>query len=441
MRSGKLTVATACLLAVAGALPGHAATGRALSLNAAAAAAKRGSAGEIERLCGITEVVGYVEDEAARDVILIGRADPSLPALHLDDFAVALRNVWLKYARVEGHTRYYSPPGCSIDPDPEVLRRLGLVGNTMRGDPEAGAESAADEWSRIGRSPQKVRVMGVPFDSRFARVMVEADYYMKRLTNGSVKLDIPGFVSLEEITARSIRKELAEGRELSTPPHTLNRFWFSPGECTYEQDRGAVRLTTCRVKLLTEEEFLTEHGGVAGMGRPSPSAAQFARDFSSHYDQIAAARPIYRELEGLFRFVAVGRLLRESRVSCAGLAHLLQSHKVSTVPVSRQVLGLTNVSRIEETIETSHATVTRSVLLLSCGGVNMDVRPKRVGWATPGPGRRAARTGAGVTHPGPSRTGGSGGAARTGTGLSELRNKVLSARRSTGAVSWDFQLD
>ncbi len=402
------------------------ATGRAVSLNAAATAAKAGKLGEVGRLCGITQAVGFLKDDAQRDVILIGRADASLPALHLDDFAVALRNVWLTHARVQGRTRYYSAPGCSIDPDPEVLRKLQLVGTKMLNDPEGGARSALDEWEEIGRRPQNVRVMGVPFYSRFARVMVDADYYMKRLTNGSVTLGIPGFLSLSEMTADSVRKELAEGRESSRPAHSLNRFWFSPGESAYDEEGGVTRLTSCRVKLLTEEEFLTEHGRVAGMGRPSPLAAKFAQDFSSHYDQIAAARPIYRELEGLFRFVAVVRLMRERRASSPGLVYLLRSHKVETVPVSRQVLGLTNVTRVEESFETDTGDAIVSVILQSCGGVNMDVRPRRVG--------RAMQSGAKPT----ARRPGSTAPRRPPSGL---KKTVLSARESPGAISWDFDLD
>ena len=407
-------------------LPAGAATGRAVSLNAVATAARTGHGSEVERLCGITQVVGYLADDATRDVILIGRVDPSRAPLYLDDFAVALRNVRLTYARVQGRTRYYSPPGCSIDPDPNVLRQLQLVGIRMRADSEAGAESALDEWAQIGRRPQNVRVMGVPFDSRFAGVMVDADYYMKRLTNGSVKLDIPGFLSLSEMTANSVRKELVEGRESSMPAHTLNRFWFSPGESTYEEEGGVTKLKSCRVKLLTEEEFLTEHGRVAGLGRPSPLAARFAQDFSSHYDQIAAARPIYADLEGLFRFVAVARLLKESGASSAGLVYLLRSHKVRTVPVNRQVLGLTNVTRVEESIQAGSGTTTVGVILQSCGGVSMDVRPRRVGHAVKGAAKQTAKR--------PS----SAAARRAPSGL---KKTVLSARGTPGALSWDFPLD
>jgi hypothetical protein len=48
-------------------------------------------------LCGINRIIGYVVDEANRDIILIGKVDKKLPPLYLDDFVVALRNAWGKY--------------------------------------------------------------------------------------------------------------------------------------------------------------------------------------------------------------------------------------------------------------------------------------------------------------------------------------------------------
>ncbi|MDP3013996.1 MAG: hypothetical protein Q8M92_07130, partial [Candidatus Subteraquimicrobiales bacterium] len=78
----------------------------------------------ILQLCGIKRVMGYVIDEKNRDIILIGNIDDSMPPLYLEDFVIALRNTWMMYAELKGNTYYYSNPGCSIDPDPNVLNNL-----------------------------------------------------------------------------------------------------------------------------------------------------------------------------------------------------------------------------------------------------------------------------------------------------------------------------
>ncbi len=415
----------------------HAATGRAISLNALATACQSGQGTSVSKLCGITEVRGFLEDNASRDVIVIGKVDPSLPALQLDDFAVALRNVWAVYAKTRGQVRYYSAPGCSIDPDPAVIQELRNIGDRMRtGGPGNRMEDIEADWSRAGRSPQNVRVMGVPFDSRFAKVMLDADYYMKRLVNGTVQLDIPGFVSLSDLKADETREELKSGGKFTDPGQSLNRFWFSPGETTYDEDGGVMSLRSCRVKLLTEAEFLTTQGQIAGMGRPDELAGRFAQSFGAYYDKIAHKRPIYRELQGLFRFVALARMMKDNGAQCKGLTYLLKSHRVAVSPVSRQVLGLTNVNRVTEERETPDGKASLVIVMQSCGGVSMDVRPKKI--TQP---RRPASPKIATTGKRPSTVAVSKPAPAPARRQAALKKTVLNARKSPKSVAWDFPLD
>lgn len=428
------TLCIAALLAVTAA-PAAGTSGRAVSLNALASALKSGSSAQASRLCGITRVTGYLSDASTKDVILIGEVADGRPALHTDDFAVALRNAWLVYAQTKGRVRYYSAPGCSIDPDPAVLQELQRVGD-MLGDSEDGADRTLDEWQTIGQKPQKVRVMGVPFDSRFAKVMVDADYYMKRLVNGSVQLGIDGFESMSDMSVRAAKEALASGKWNSAPRQMMNRFWFSPGESTYTEEDSVVQLKACRVRLLSEEEFLTTQGQVAGMGRPHPFAERFARGFTQKWNSIAAARPIYRELEGLFRMVAVARLMKDDGARCAGLDYLLKSHPIEHVGVSRAVQGLTSVKELTDTRETGDGTLTTRMWLTSCGGVSMDVRPKRI--SAPPQSKPAAT--ASTPSPNPSRKPGATAKrpSAPATRAPSLKKTILSARKSPDTLSWDF---
>lgn len=433
----------AALLAVS--LPAEAATGRAMSLNAAVSVLKSGGGGDVAQLCGITRALGFIYDKTRRDVVLFGEADGSLPPLHLDDLAVALRNVNLLYAQVRGRTRYYAAPGCSIDPDPQTMRDLRALKCSNVADPEQ-VRLFEQKWDEIGRRPQKVRVMGVPFDSRFAKVMVDADYYMKRLVNGSVNLDIEGFASMSDLGVEQAKKAFTQGRSGSLGGYSMNRFWFSPGEAAYSEEDGAIVLRECRVQLLTEEEMLTQQG-IKGKGRPGALAKEFASAFSAHYPEIAERRPVYTELEGLFRFVGLARIIREEGAASAGLDYLLKSHKIAVVPVSREVLGLTSHRHIDETLETSDGTHTFVMIMPSCGGVSMDVRPRKI--ASPAARVRPAAApkpssansprkpaGSAVRNPGPKPQ----SAAASNAAHGSLRKTVLGARQSSSAVSWDFEL-
>jgi len=425
------------LIAVSAPLWAAAPKGRAVSLNALAATVRSGESADAERLCGLTSVLGYVIDQDSRDVVLIGKVDPNQPALHVDDLAVALRNVWGQYTTARGHVRYYAAPGCSIDPDPKVLRELDEITNPqVNVSDEDARKEFIDRWKEVGSSPQHVRVMGVPFDSRFAKVMVDADYYMKRLVNGSVALGIDGFESLTETRSRLAKEAFAAGKPEAVRANSMSRFWFNPRSATFEEKNGAILLRDCSVKLLTEEEFLSSRNVVTGMGRPDPLAAGFARQFTDKYSAIAAARPIYTQLQSLFRFVALARLLKDDPdglSSFDGVKYLLKSHPVQCVPVSRAVNGLADALFVTDTVDGLDGTKKFGMVQSFCGGVCMDVRPKRIGRAA-----KPRRVAAGAPKPAysaskPIRT------ARVQKPPAP-RNVVLAPRKSRKQVSWDISL-
>lgn len=420
------------------AMAAEAATGRAMSLSAAVSAVKAGRRQDVQSLCGITRALGYLVD--GRDIVVFGAADPALPALHLDDLVVALRNANMMYIQTRGRTRYYSAPGCSIDPDPQTMRDLRRIGDCDLANDDS-IKTYLDKWDEVGRRPQKVRVMGVPFDTRFAKVMVDADYYMKRLVNGSVTLDIEGFTSLSDMGVAQAKNAFATGKTRGLGGYSMNRFWFSPAEATYTEQDGAIVLKSCRVQLLTEEEYLTEHG-IAGKGRPGTLARQFAAAFSKHYEEIAAQRPIYTELEGLFRLVGIARIMKDQGAKSPAMDYLLKSYQVSTVPVNRQVLGLTACKRIDESSGTEANTRTFRMIMPSCGGVSMDVRPKRVAASTPTPRKRVASAPKTTAKPaaGSSPATISKPRAAARPAQPSLKKTVLAARKSEKAVSWDFEL-
>lgn len=368
---------------------------------------------EVTALGGITRLTGYVVDDKTHDIILIGQADPAAPKLFLDDFVVALRNAWRLYSRVEGNTRYYSFPGCSIDPDPSVLGRFQRLGEMMAARASARDMNAwLHEWQRLCSEPQQVRVLGVPFNSRFGKVMVTADYNMKRLVDGSDTLSVPGFQSLIDMLLETIRADLINHRPISVPTTLLNRFWFSPGANRYMADKQAAVILECPVTLLTEEEYVTRQGGVRGAGRGNSLALKFCERFSRSYESVARQRPIYRELEGLFRHVAVAKLLEDrASATAAGLdlRFLLNDHAVASPGVNPAVPGRSNVRELTYRQDTSSGYEEARLWLPSCGGVGIDINPKSATYD-------------------PSPAG----------GLSELAAIVKGCRLNSGILAWNY---
>jgi hypothetical protein len=373
---------------------------------------------EITQLGGITHLWGYVIDPTNHDVILVGDSDPSAPPLHLDDLVVALRNAWWIYAKVKGNTQIYYYPECSIDPDPKVFRKLDEVGNRI--SPVSAIDEikkSIQEWRDLCKEPQQVMIKGVPFDSRFGRVMVKADYDMKTIVDGSDdSLKIPGFKSLTDMTLDSVRHAVTQGRRVTVPLSTLNRFWFYPGENHYASDTVTAFIVQCPVNLRPEEQALEDKGGFRGMGYAHPMALAFCESFMDHYGEIAEQRPIYTELENLFRFVAVAKLMyRQNCTEIAGLEldYLLKKYPISRPRVKDTLPGRSNVKEFsyQKDIPDGHSEL--YLWLRSCGGVIIEIDPEKTKYYED---------------------------ARTKEKLKSLRTQVLQARQSVDNLSWSFHL-
>lgn len=322
-------------------------------------------------LGGLTRVDGWVVDEASGDVVLFGVAEPGAPPLWTEDFAVALRNAWRIYARVENGTRYFEPPGCSIDPSAQTLVELQKAAQRMGGARSTEeTERAISSWEKSCERPQAVRVVGMPFDCRLAKAVVAADYSMKRLANGVDSVEVPGFASL---TRLALDRARADGSAELSP---MDRFWFESGGCAYEAADGIARITRSEVVLRTEEEHVSKRGQARGTGGANPLAERFAGAFTAHYDAIARERAEFAELAALFRLVGVGRALQAEGVE-APLDGLLHDVALPSVSHPRQLAGLAHVERVVSRTKTDRGFHEQRLWLPSCGGVSMAVEPAR----------------------------------------------------------------
>src|SRR5205085_4694241 len=135
--------------------------------------------------------------DAAGEVV---GATTGRPVLMLDDLLIALRTA--EAARQIGIS-------CSIDPTDEGLVRLRKHVDsltTIGNNPNATAESIAETLG-----PQIITVTGIPADSHFARVLVAADYRMKRLAMGfepSPLRGLPSFLSMTKAGSKGMQNML-----------------------------------------------------------------------------------------------------------------------------------------------------------------------------------------------------------------------------------------
>jgi hypothetical protein len=220
-------------------------------------------------------------------------AETGIPVLQLDDLVVVLRNALSQHGQF----------GCAIKPRQENLAATKDFVDAWRD--RSVKPSERDEWlaelrSTLGK--QDIEVWGIDPRTRAARVLVEADYRMKLVGIG-LEDGTLGVVSYLDAVKR-------EGGE----PRSMNvlRWWFT---LNYEgiratSARDAFQIDGPGVKVLSENERLSETGARIHTGAADELTSEFARGFTKHFDTLAAKYPIYAELKNIFDLALVAGLIQ-----------------------------------------------------------------------------------------------------------------------------------
>ena len=212
------------------------------------------------------------------------------PVLQLDDLLVALR--YVRAARTEGIS-------CSIDPTEEGSKRLQQLLKSQRSVRGNRDIVALEQAMKKAFGPQQVKITGVPASSRFARVLLAADYRMKRYGMNLEPAPIAGLPSYVQMIRNSG----------ATSPNP--RWWMA---CNYDsvarsEDGLAWEIRNPGVKVLTEDEFVNEDGKVVGTGRTSPIAKQWADKFTEKYDELAAKDPVFADLQNIMDLCVIAAII------------------------------------------------------------------------------------------------------------------------------------
>jgi hypothetical protein len=152
--------------------------------------------------------------------------------------------------------------------------------------------------------PQTVTVGGVAADSRFAHVLVAADYRMKRIGMGfepSGLKELPSYLSMVPANA---------------PTATMPRFWL---EAKYDPiqrdpDELAWKLSGGRMVCMTENELAAADGQRTRQGKSDPLAEKWCGLMTEHYTKLATVQPIFAELQNCIDLAVVATLIRSRQL-------------------------------------------------------------------------------------------------------------------------------
>ncbi|HEV3418011.1 MAG TPA: DUF1598 domain-containing protein, partial [Pirellulales bacterium] len=264
---------------------------------------------EMMFLAGLTRVQYVFCYPETKDIVIAGPAEgwgrdltdrvvgiqTGRPVLELQDLIVALRSF---------------PPGgqgapligCSIDPTKEGLARLQEY---IHSAPPNGSGPDTDRFvagMKEALGLQNVTVNGVPSDTHFAHVLVEADYRMKLIGIG---LEQPP-INLKSYVQRANPNMVSR--------NALERWYFVPDyQCVRVSDDDlAMELVGEGVKLIGSDELVGANGErQQTSGRGNPAAKAFADDFTKKYPQLSAALPIYAQLRNLIDLSVVAAFMQQ----------------------------------------------------------------------------------------------------------------------------------
>jgi hypothetical protein len=262
---------------------------------------------EVLYLGGLTAVEMVLVDPESQDIVLVGPAEAPVvgpqgtvvgdrtgrPLLVFEDFIQSLRSI--DTARSAGMS-------CSIDPTAEGITRLQALlrrQGAVQGNPDPLLRNM-----ETALGPQTVTVGGVAPDSRFAHVLVAADYRMKRIGMGFEPSGIdqlPSYLSMIPANA-------------ATAP--MPRFWL---EAKYDPiqrdpDELAWKLSGRRMVCLTENELAAANGERTRQGSGDPIAEKWCRQMTEHYAELAAVQPIFAELQNCIDLAVVATLIRSRQL-------------------------------------------------------------------------------------------------------------------------------
>lgn len=163
---------------------------------------------------------------------------------------------------------------------------------------------------------------------------------MKKIGLSLVPAKVEGLRTYWDVAVEKARGTTSERTEV------MSRFWYFPVVARVVNVGNGVLLDQCELAVLTETLSATVDGRpVAEKDKfYDQPASEFARSFTEHFDDLAAAWAAITELRGLAALAALSRGLARAE-SHPNLNYWLHEYKVPAVETPTEAPVLSNVSQ------------------------------------------------------------------------------------------------
>lgn len=267
---------------------------------------------DLKFLGGLTRIQYVFVDREQNDLVIGGPAEgwkvdqmgnvvgitSGRPVIQLDDLLVAFR--FVQAAREEGIS-------CSIDATEHAMQQYARITKSAGWLPTPASMKSLQD----AMGPYDITVKGVPGDSHFARVLVAADYHMKRIA-----------MNLDPSPLKELPSYMESLRKASRVGSANPRWWLA---CNYEpllrsEDGLTWEIRGQGVKCLTEDDFVNADGSLSRTGKASPLAQKWAENMTKHYDKLSAKNVVFGELRNIMDLCVVAALIeKEGLAESVGL--------------------------------------------------------------------------------------------------------------------------
>jgi hypothetical protein len=221
------------------------------------------------------------------------------PVLRLDDLVTVFRHVL---------SAKDATFGCRIYPTQDSLKDVQeFLAKSSKQPLKPGQRG---EWLKQLKEKlglQEIDVYGIDPCTRTARTLVEADYRMKLVGLGLEEgvLGVPSYLEMIKVPPGQ-----------APPPMDVLRWWFTLNyqSIVSTPDHDGFELRGQGVKLLSENEMLTESGQRIHTGKSDPLNSEFAQNFTKEFKNLAIKYPIYAELQNICDLAIVAALCRNENL-------------------------------------------------------------------------------------------------------------------------------